>query len=255
MRTRLAEEAASAVLAMQFLTRLPVPLGLYTPARMAASPRWYPAVGLLVGSIAGLVYAAAVLAFPPQIAAALAVGAGVLVTGCLHEDGFADTCDGLGGGATVERALTIMRDSRIGTYGTAGLVLMLATKIMALGAFPPDTAPAVLVAGHAASRASVVAVMATSRYLRADGAATQLAARIGGPGLAFAMATGSLAIVWLLAVVTPLAAAGGFVGLALGHGLMRRIFERRLSGYTGDCLGAVQQTSELGLYLGVLSCL
>jgi adenosylcobinamide-GDP ribazoletransferase len=255
MRTRLAEEAASAILAVQFLTRLPVPPGLYTPARMTASPRWYPAVGLLVGSIAGLVYAAAVLAFPPQIAAALAVGAGVLLTGCLHEDGFADTCDGLGGGATVERALTIMRDSRIGTYGAVALVLMLATKILTLGALPQTAAPAVLVAGHAASRASVVAVMATSRYLRADGAATRLSVGIGGQGLAFALATGGLAILGPLAVVTPLAAAGGFVGLALGHGLMRRIFERRLSGYTGDCLGAIQQTSELGFYLGVLSCL
>ncbi len=148
-----------------------------------------------------------------------------------------------------------MRDSRIGTCGALGLIVMLGAKIIALGALPPGAAPAVLVAGHAASRASVVAVMASSRYLRAEGAGTATAAGIGGAGLGFALATGGLATLGLLAVLPPLALAGGLAGLALGHGLMRRSFERRLAGYTGDCLGAVQQTSEVGLYLGVLACL
>lgn len=255
MTDRVAEAAASALLAVQFLTRLPVPGGLYTPARMAASPRWYPAVGLLVGALAGLVFAAAALVFPPLLAALLAVAAGVLVTGALHEDGFADTCDGLGGGATAERALGIMRDSRIGTYGAVGLILMLGAKIMALGALPPGATAAALVAGHAASRASVVVAMATSRYLRAEGAGTATAAGIGGAGLGVALATGGLAMLGLLAVLPPLALTGGIAGLALGHGLMRRSFERKLGGHTGDCLGAVQQTGELGLYLGVLACL
>lgn len=255
MRERLAEEAATALVAAQFLTRLPIPAGLFSPARMAAAPRWFPAVGLLVGALSGLVFAGAVLVFPPLLAALLAIAAGILITGALHEDGLADTVDGLGGGATAERALAIMRDSRIGTYGALALILTLGAKLLALGAMPAGAAPAVLVAGHAASRASVVAVMATSRYLRPEGAGAGMAAGIGGRHLGLALGTGALAILALLAVLPPLAALGALAGLALGHLVMRRGFERRLSGHTGDCLGAVQQTSELGLYLGVLACL
>ena len=255
MRARLAEEAATALVAAQFLTRLPVPMGLFTPARMAAAPRWFPAVGLLIGSLCGLVFAAAVPVFPPLLAALLAIAAGILITGALHEDGLADTLDGLGGGGTAERALAIMRDSRIGTHGALALFLPPGAKLLPLGAVRAGAPPAVLGGGHAPSRASLVAAMATSRYLRPEGAGAGMAAGIGGRHLGLALATGGLAILALLAVLPPLAALGALAGLALGHLLMRRSFERRLSGHTGDCLGAVQQTSELGLYLGVLACL
>ena len=110
MRARLAEEGAIFLLAVQFLTRLPVrSTRLYSPARLAATPRWHPAVGLIVGAITGLVFVAAAHVFPPALAALLSTAAGLMTTGCFHEDGFADACDGLGGGATRERALEIMR--------------------------------------------------------------------------------------------------------------------------------------------------
>ncbi len=256
MKARLAEEWAVFLLAAQFLTRLPLPAELgHTPARMAATPRWYPGVGVLVGALAGLAFWLAALIWPPALAALVATAAGLLLTGAFHEDGFADACDGLGGGATRARALEIMRDSRIGAYGAAGLGLMLAAKVMALAALPVAAVPLALVAGHAASRASAVAVIATSRYVRDHGTGKPLAAGIGPRGLALALATGGLAVLALALVLPPLAVAGALVGLVAGHLAMRARFEKRLGGYTGDCLGAVQQTSETGLYLGVLACL
>lgn len=255
MRARLAQEWAAFLLAAQFLTRLPLARDVgFTPARLAASPRYYPAVGVLVGAIAAAAYALAALAFPPTLAALASTAAGLLVTGCLHEDGFADACDGLGGGGTPARALEIMRDSRIGTYGAAGLGLMLAAKILALAALPPAAVPAVLIAGHAASRASAVLVMATSTYLRDHGAGRPVA-KVGAPGLGVALAIAGAAMLALGFVLPLLAVIGGCVGLGLGHWTMRARFQRRLGGYTGDCLGAVQQTSELGLYLGLLAWL
>jgi adenosylcobinamide-GDP ribazoletransferase len=256
VRARLAEELTCLLLALQFLTRLPVPTGLgYTPARMAASPRWHPAVGALIGALTGAGLWLAAQGFPPLLAALLSTAAGLRLTGCFHEDGFADACDGLGGGTTRERVLEIMRDSRLGTYGTAGLGLMLAAKILALAALPIAVAVPALIAGHTVSRASSVLVLATSTYVRDHGTGKPVADGIGAGGLIVALTTAVLALVPLGLRVPPLGVVGALVGVALGHLLMRRRFEPRLGGYTGDCLGAVQQTSELGLYLGLLAWL
>lgn len=256
MRARLAGEWAVFLLAVQFLTRLPLPRDIgYTPARLAAAVRWHPAVGALVGGFAAGVYWLAAQIWDPLLAALVSTAAGLLATGCFHEDGFADACDGLGGGPTRERALEIMRDSRLGAYGAAGLGLMLAGKVLALGGMPGAVAPLVLIAGHAASRASSVVVIASSSYLRDHGAGKPVSAGIGPRGLALALATGAAALAGTAAVLPPSAVAAGVAGLIAGHVAMRRSFERRLGGYTGDCLGAVQQTSEVGFYLGVLACL
>jgi adenosylcobinamide-GDP ribazoletransferase len=256
MRARLADERAVFLLALQFLTRLPLPADVgWTPERMAATPRWHPAVGVLIGLFCAAVFVVAAKVFPPAVAAILSTAAGLLATGCFHEDGFADACDGLGGGATRDRALEIMRDSRIGSYGSAGLGMVLGAKILALGALPVAIVPWILIAGHAASRASSVLVIATSVYVREHGTGKPVAEGISGASLTVALATGAVAFLALAFVAPPAAVAGGFAGLAAGHVLMRVRFERKLGGYTGDCLGAVQQTSEIGLLLGVLACL
>lgn len=250
MRGRLAREMA---LALQFLTRLPVPV-LPPPADLAASLRWFPAVGALVGALAALVWWLAAMAFPPVVAALLAVAAGVLATGALHEDGLADTADGLGG-ATRARALEIMRDSRIGTFGVLALGLVLAARVAALAALPPAAIPLLLVAGHAASRAVMVLTLATGRPARADGLASAVGAGPGAGGLAVALATGAAALIALGWVLPWSAVDGGLAGLLLAPLALRLRVERRLGGYTGDTLGAVQQVGEAGLYLGVLACL
>jgi adenosylcobinamide-GDP ribazoletransferase len=254
MRGRLAEEAALGLVAIQFLTRLPVPAGVHTRARMAASPRWYPAVGALVGALVALVWWAAAAVVPPILAALLAVAAGVLVTGALHEDGLADTCDGMGA-RTAERTLAIMRDSRIGTYGVLGLGFVLGAKVLALAALPAAAVPLMLVAGHATSRASMVLVLATGRYARAEGVAAPVAAGLAPGGLAFALACGVVALLAPVLVLPGPAVAGGLAALVASHALVRLTVGRRIGGYTGDTLGAMQQAGEVALYLGVLACL
>ena len=255
MSPRLREAAAALALAWLFLTRVPLHRSVAaTPRRLAASLGWFPAVGAVVGAVGAAVLLVAAVALPAVPAVLLSIAATCLLTGALHEDGLADTCDGLGA-ADSNRALAIMRDSRIGTYGALGLGLTLALKASALAGLAPGTAAAALVAGHSASRLSAVALIATSRYARAAGTARFTAAGVDGRGRALAGATGAV----LLLAILPIAGAGavltGALGLAAGHLLARALFERRLGGYTGDCLGATQQLSEAGFYLGMLAWL
>ena len=191
--------------------------------------------------------------YGPVLAAIAATTAAILVTGALHEDGLADVCDALGGHAPRDRALEIMRDSRIGTYGTLGLGLLVATRVVALAAMPMIAVPLVLIAGHAASRASMLWVMATSDYARNEGAAAGVAGGVDRKALMTALITTSIAILPLLFVLSAIVIVAGFAGLVAGHYAIRQRFERRLGGYTGDCLGAVQQCSELGFHLGLLA--
>ncbi|MEO1323105.1 MAG: adenosylcobinamide-GDP ribazoletransferase [Pseudomonadota bacterium] len=249
-------EWAAFLLAVQFLTRVPILVdGIYTSERMAASVRYYPVVGLLVGAASALIFVLAQTLFPHTIAILLAIAAGLLLTGGFHEDGLADTFDGIGGGQTPERALEIMKDSRLGTYGTLALVAALALKVATLAALPAALVIAALVAGHGLSRLSAVMVIATSDYVRDEGTGKPVARDLPILSLVFVLATGiAIGIGWCL-FRAPDPFACGMLGLFIGHVLMRLLFERKLGGYTGDTLGAVQQISEIGFYLGVLACL
>ena len=245
-------ELDALLLAVQFLTRWPVRVsGVFSEERLSAMVRYYPLVGALIGVFAGGVFWLAHLAFPMSLAVVLSIAASLLTTGALHEDGFADVCDGFGG-ADREKTLAIMHDSRLGTYGAAGLGLMLAMKFLALAALPPYIVPWLLIATHAASRSSVVLVIATSHYVRDAGMATPVAETLRPGGLLFALATGGVAVCGLGVTGVQAVIPVGLIGLAAGHLAMRGMYERRLGGYTGDCLGGVQQTSELGMYLGVV---
>ena len=255
---RAREEIASLALAVKLLTRWPLRSPDPDPSTgvgPAAAVRYYPLVGAMIGTFAGSVFWLAHLVFPVTLAVVLATAAALLATGALHEDGFADACDGLGGGATREGALEIMRDSRLGTYGAAGLGLMLAAKVLALAAAEPGAIPWLLIAAHAASRASMALALATGTYARDAGIAAPLAGAAPGRGLAFALLTGAVATGALLTVIAPAAVLAGLAGLAAGHLVMRRAYEHKLGGYTGDCLGGVQQASELGLYLGAVAAM
>jgi adenosylcobinamide-GDP ribazoletransferase len=248
--TRLRAEAAALLAALGFLTRLPLPA---PTGEMAAALRWLPLAGALVGAAAAAVLALAATLLPMAPAVLLSIAATCLLTGALHEDGLADTFDALGAGSR-ERALEIMRDSRIGAYGALALGLVLALKATALAAMPLALAAAALVAGHATSRFSALLVIATSRYARASGTAGFAADGPGPGGLAVAAATAAASLL-LLVPAGPGAALAALLGLAAGHFAARAAFERRLGGYTGDCLGATQQLGEAGLYLGVLAWL
>ncbi|MEM9172277.1 MAG: adenosylcobinamide-GDP ribazoletransferase, partial [Pseudomonadota bacterium] len=239
-------------LAVQFLTRLPVPIGdAYTPERQAATPRYYVLVGALIGALCGVIYLTTYNALGNAIAALLAIAAGLLVTGAFHEDGLADTFDGLGANSR-ERMLEIMRDSRIGTFGALALVMMMTLKATAIMRLDSSVVVLILIVGHGLSRLSAVIVISTSQYARDHGTGKPTADGIDTTSLFIALVSGAA----LLLCITIGAGLGATLAVAtgalLGHVGMRVLFERRLQGYTGDTLGAVQQTTELGIYLGLL---
>jgi adenosylcobinamide-GDP ribazoletransferase len=244
-------------IALQFFTRLPIPRWVgFEPAWLHHASRYFPAVGLVVAAIAGGVYAGAALVLPPAVAALLSTAAGIYATGAFHEDGFADSCDGLGGGLTRERVLEIMKDSRIGAYGAIGIILMLATKIATLASMPKLAALGALLAAHPLSRLMACALIWRMEYARAEGKAKPLAQEMRGGEFAIAALTAVLpaAAVLYLGWLPAGALAAGFGGMVLATLWLARKFQQRLGGYTGDCLGAVQQLTEAVFYIGVLAC-
>ncbi|WP_435949156.1 adenosylcobinamide-GDP ribazoletransferase [Psychrobacter sp. DM8] len=249
------------LVAIQFLTRLPVPsFKNYNPQWLHQSSRHFPAVGLLVGLLcAGVFWLASVL-FTPLVAAVLSTVFGIKLTGAFHEDGLADSCDGLGGGLTRERTLTIMKDSRLGTYGVLGLVSALLLKISLLATMPLSVAIVALIIGHTASRLLCISLLALLPYggeiehAKAKPMAQQLTPLQGLFSSGWLLVAGVLVMVifpnaiqqisigqWLLALVLALVATE----------YMRRLLRRRLNGYTGDGLGATQQLSEVAIYAGL----
>ncbi len=254
MIKKISNEFVIFMLAVQFLTRLPVPNGVaFSSERMSAATRYYPFVGLIIGALTAGVFFVATILLPNSISIIIAIAAAMMLTGAFHEDGLADTFDGVGGGVTKERALAIMKDSRIGVYGAAALVMVMLIKLAALTAMAPQMAIIGLVSAHCLSRYSSVVVIATSQYVREDGTGKHTAPGISAVGFAVATMT---AIITLTAIgfwLSPWAALSSLLGLCFGHVLMRLFFERKLGGYTGDTLGAVQQMSEIGIYLGLLA--
>lgn len=244
--------------ALQFLTRLPTPRWVgFDPAWLHRSGRYFPAVGLCVGLVAAAVFGAAHRAFGPPVAAVLCIAATVLLTGAFHEDGFADTCDGLGGAVGRERALEIMKDSRIGTYGAVGLVLMLGLKAATLASMAPATAVAALLFAHTASRAAAVGVMGALPYAGDAGhaKAKPMANQVQPLDVAVALATAALLAGWL-ATAWPAAGWSRVASSAIAAALMAvwcaRWLKRRLGGFTGDTLGATQQLVEAVMLLAWL---
>lgn len=234
--------------ALVFLTRLPG--GALTPEDFSRAPGWFAVVGLGLGALLAGAWWLAALLWPPVLVALLVVALGLMLTGALHEDGLADTFDGLGAPRSRERALDIMRDSRIGSFGALALGLALALRVAALTALGP-LAPAALIAGQGLSRAAMTLTLCAGPYLRAAGAGSGMTGRLGAgrwPLVAAMLAGGGLAV-WTCGG----AALSGLAGLALAALAMRHWAVRRLGGITGDILGAGQVLADLGFLLGVLA--
>ncbi len=247
-------------IALQFFTRVPIPRWVgFEPSWLHACARHFPLVGFCIGVVAAAVLWAAHALFTPAVAVLLSMAASVVLTGAFHEDGWADTCDALGGAVSRERALVIMKDSRIGSYGAVGLVLMLGLKAAATLALPLTWAlPAVLLA-HTASRFAPVLLI---RFLRYGGdldhaKAKPLAQQISRLGL-------SVAAAWVVLLAASLVAwqpawwvavcASVFVA-SLGVLWCAHWFQQRLGGYTGDTLGAAQQVTEVLILLSWVAAL
>ncbi len=251
--------------ALRFFTRLPVPAWVgHSQDQLDHAARYFPLVGILVGAIGAAVTLLAAWLLPLSLAVLLGMAATILATGAFHEDGFSDACDGFGGGWEKAQVLAIMKDSRVGSYGAIGIGLLLLAKWNALvelnglnglteladdESLGPLFAVA-LVAGHAVSRLASTALIRTLEYVREDetAKAKPLARRMGAGELLFAAICGlapSAFLPWQDALVALV-----FVGIVTW--LAARYFVRRIGGYTGDCLGATQQATELAFYLGLL---
>lgn len=243
-------------IAMQFFTRIPIPAWVgFDPAWLHHACRYFPAIGWLVGFVTAVVYALASLLWPPAVAVILSTVAGIWLTGAFHEDGFADVCDGFGGGMSAERVLEIMKDSRVGAYGAIGICLLLLLKISLLISLPVAyVVPALLVA-HPLSRLASCSLIWCLEYARLEGKAKPLAQHMSDAEWGIAVATVMLPVAILLALgLLPFPSfVCALVLLALASWWLARLFIRRVGGYTGDCLGAVQQLSEVAFYLGLLA--
>nr|WP_255719457.1 adenosylcobinamide-GDP ribazoletransferase [Pelomonas sp. P8] len=240
---------------MQFLTRLPVRLGRFEPAWLNDCVRHFPLVGALVGAVGAGALVGAAQFWPAWVAAVLALVATVLLTGGFHEDGLADTFDALGGVVSRDKALVIMKDSRLGSYGALALVLSLllrAALLAVLATRPLAGAVAALLASHALARGAAVGVMVSLPY---GGDVEHAKAK----PLALAVAPGNfaMAIGWCALLLAALTVAGVDVAKLVGAVLsatfvallMRQWLKRRLGGYTGDGLGATEQLAEIAVLL------
>ena len=262
---RLRYEARLILVAVQFLTRISVrSFSHYDPQWLHQSSRYFPAVGLLIGLLCAGVFWLSSLLFIPLVAAVISTAFGIKLTGAFHEDGLADSCDGLGGGLTRERTLTIMKDSRLGTYGVLGLVSALLLKISLLTAMPIPVAIVALIIGHTASRLFCISLLTLLPYggeiehAKAKPMAQQLT-----PLQAIYSSGWLMLAITLVALVFPntmqqIGIWQWLLALLLGIGAtdyMRRLLRRRLDGYTGDGLGATQQLSEIAIYIGLAASL
>jgi adenosylcobinamide-GDP ribazoletransferase len=231
-----------------FCTRLPLAHGKPIEAGDIARASWaMPIAGALVGLIGAAVYwLATAIGLPAWPAAALALAATLLATGCLHEDGLADATDGFGGGATRERKLEIMRDSRIGSYGACALALSLMLRWSALASLArPGAVALVLIAAHAAARAPLPAFMRFVAPARSDG----LAADAGRPPIESAAVASVLGIIALGFGLGLTSTIIGLVLLSAAGILMASLTVRQIGGQTGDVLGALEQINEILLLL------
>jgi adenosylcobinamide-GDP ribazoletransferase len=235
---------------LMFFTRIPCPKWVdHSEEYLNKANMYFPFIGWIVGGSSALIFWASSFLFPLSISVIFSIITSILITGAFHEDGFADVCDGFGGGWTKLKILEIMKDSRVGSYGVIGMILMLGTKFTALNQMNLHIIPAAMIAGHSISRFAAASVIFTHSYCREneDSKAKPLAKKMTVTELIIAAIFGFLPLLFLwnyifLFAVIPVF----FVRLYLTH-----FFEKWIGGYTGDCLGAIQQVTEVVFYLSI----
>jgi adenosylcobinamide-GDP ribazoletransferase len=267
--------------ALMFLTRIPVGKNLpYSTTHLQSAARYFSWVGFLVGLIGALVLVIVNLYFSSALSIAFSMLATIILTGAFHEDGLADCCDAFGGGWTKEKILTIMKDSRLGTYGVIGLIASLSVKYLLLNelcaAFHFPFVGLILIAAHSSSRFFAVSIMQTYSYVQdidlskskplADRKLNfkeMIVLLIGtiipllllyigiapnwlnpsGYSIHFTYSTLYLFPLFIVIIILPACIIRYFAG---------RFFNKWIGGYTGDCLGTTQQLTEIAFYIGCL---
>lgn len=239
--------------ALFFFTRIPCPKWVnHSPKLLKKSNRYFSLIGILVGIIASIVYLTSHLIFSSNIAILLSMVSSVWVTGAFHEDGFADVCDGFGGGWTKEKILIIMKDSTLGTFGVVGLITILSLKFISLTELNFSTKIIVLalISGHSISRFTATLLLYSHNYVREKNTSkiNMTSNKMSLKELIISGFFGLFPLVFffdfsIFLVLIPLL----ITYLYLGH-----IFKKWIGGQTGDCAGALQQTAEVVFYLSLL---
>lgn len=238
--------------ALSFFTRVPVGNACqYSQDALNRCNRYFPLIGVLVGGFMALSYWLLLMLFPASIALLGAMLATILFTGAFHEDGFADLCDGFGGGWQKEQILLIMKDSRLGTYGAIGLLGMLLMKCFVLFELRFYEVFTIMVLGHTVSRTMAVSTMFALDYVREDETSKSkpITKNLHSSDLWVAILLTAVVLLFIPKAIYLLALIPAF----LAKWLMERWFVKHIGGYTGDCLGAIQQLTEVVFYLSVLA--
>lgn len=251
------KEIAYFFTSLMFFTRIPCPKWIgHSEEKLEKATKYFPLIGIIVGSISALAYYLSQLVLPSSISIILSMLTSILTTGAFHEDGLADVCDGFGGGWTKEKILEIMKDSRIGTYGVVGLVLVLLSKYIlsfellqiSIGYFIGT-----LISSHALSRLNATNVILLFQYAREDATSKSkpLAKKLDIENYIVAVGIGivpliAMAVIWNYCIMLI------FIPLVIIAILLGRYFTKWIGGYTGDCLGTVQQMSEIIIYIFML---
>ncbi|SDI14878.1 adenosylcobinamide-GDP ribazoletransferase [Chryseobacterium jejuense] len=241
--------------ALMFFTRIPVPFTIpYSGEIMNKSQKYFAWVGLLVGLMnAGILYLSAQL-FNLEIGIVLMMISSVLLTGAFHEDGFTDMCDSFGGGYGKEKILTIMKDSRVGAYGTIGIILLFALKflsIQALGTVDLMKTLGIIILAHTSSRFISGTMIYTHQYVT-DIDVSKSKPLANKPLDGMALLVGFISVLLSFSLIPDWRLLLAFALAYLGKICMGWYFKKHIGGYTGDCLGAVQQVTEVLFYLGTM---
>ena len=244
--------------ALMYYTRIPCPSWvIYQERNLHQTTRYLPVVGWIVGLVAGLVFLAGTYLFGIALGIILSMTASILLTGALHEDGFADVCDGFGGGWTKEKILEIMKDSRVGTYGVTGLILILSFKffslqqLLSIDNLQPVALLFLFITAHALSRFIAATFIFSHAYVRLsrDSKAKALVQDIEKLNLLIGAAFAFLPLLILALLTNKPLLISVLIPLYLIKLYLGQYFTKWIGGYTGDCLGATQQVAEIIVYL------
>jgi len=237
-----------------FFSRIPCPKWIdHSPEILNKSSRYFSLVGILIGGISAIGFFGSSYLFSSDISIVISMIISVWITGAFHEDGFADVCDGFGGGWTKEKILTIMKDSRLGTFGVAGLVFILGLKFLALYHLYQLSVNLifVIISGHAISRFIATILLYTHEYVR-DIDSSKIkptTQQMSTKSLIISGVFGLLPLFLFQKWVVFLT----IIPLLITYWYMGRFFKKWIGGQTGDCAGALQQVAEVIFYLSILA--
>lgn len=243
--------ASDFLAAVQFLTRIPLPRLPYDPGSLSRSVKFFPVVGLIVGSAAALLHLLIAPHLPRLVTALLVIVFLAAITGCLHEDGLADTADGFGGGTSREQILVILKDSRIGSYGGVALMLSVMARVLLLASLPLAQVGQYLIVAHVLCRWTTLPLscyLAPARSQQ-DAAGAGQGARIARLTTRGTLIVGSLFTFAACVALLRTHAAAAIIATILVTLISGLYYQRRIGGVTGDCFGATNQIAEIAVYL------